>query len=133
VRLVVDTNILVRISRGRAMHRAAELRRAGATLIATENHANECVQVLIDKFGMADRDALHETARVLTVFEVIGIAEYGARREDADRRLPANAKSDWPGLAAALALGAGMWSDDRDYFGVGVPVWSTPNVRLAFA
>lgn len=133
MRLVVDTNILVRISRGRAMHRAAEMRRAGAALITTESHANECVKVLIDKFGMADRDALHETARVLMVFEVVGLGEYGARREDADRRLPANAKSDWPALAAALTLGAGIWSDDRDFFGVGVPVWSTPNVRLAIA
>lgn len=50
--------------------------------------------------------------------------------EDADRRLRVGGKSDWPLLAAALAFECPVWSDDIDFFGTGVAVWSTANVMM---
>lgn len=51
-----------------------------------------------------------------------------AMETHARRRLHERAQSDWSVLAAALAAEGGIWSHDRDFFGVGVPVWSSRNM-----
>jgi hypothetical protein len=33
--------------------------------------------------------------------------------------------TDWPTVAAALALGADIWTDDADVLGCGVAPWTT--------
>lgn len=33
--------------------------------------------------------------------------------------------SDWPVVAAALALDAGIWTSDCDFLGCGLPTWTT--------
>src|SRR5260370_35801616 len=35
---------------------------------------------------------------------------------------------DWPGIACALTLGCPIWTEDRDFFGAGVPTWTTDRV-----
>ena len=70
---------------------------------------------------------------MLDAVELVPADDYDHHRPMADVRLREGGKSDWPALAAALALEGEIWSDDRDYFGVGVPIWSTPNVRFAEA
>lgn len=32
---------------------------------------------------------------------------------------------DWPTVALALALGAGIWTEDGDFLGCGLPTWTT--------
>jgi predicted nucleic acid-binding protein len=39
---------------------------------------------------------------------------------------------DWPVLAAALALDCPIWTQDADFFGVGVVTWSTQNIDSFF-
>ena len=34
--------------------------------------------------------------------------------------------SDWPSVALALAIDAGVWTEDRDFFGSGLATWRTP-------
>ncbi|WP_199711101.1 PIN domain-containing protein [Tessaracoccus antarcticus] len=37
---------------------------------------------------------------------------------------------DWPILAAALTLDCPIWAEDQDFFGTGVPTWTTDRVHL---
>ncbi len=37
---------------------------------------------------------------------------------------------DWPILATALALECPIWTEDNDFFGAGVPTWTTDRVEL---
>ena len=46
-------------------------------------------------------------------------------RDDAIWRVPQD-PNDWPTVALALAIDAGIWSEDRDFFGSGLTTWSTP-------
>ncbi len=50
-------------------------------------------------------------------------------RERTDRR----DEDDWPVLAAALALGCPIWTEDTDFFGCGVATWTTDRVELYLA
>ncbi len=127
--LVTDANILVRCCIGHGRVLVGKLRAAGITLVATEHNANECLQVLVKKMNRPVVDAVVETALTLKPFEVLGPNEYDLRRADAALRLREGGQSDWPALAAALTLGADIWSDDTDFFGVGVPVWTSMTAR----
>ena len=47
-------------------------------------------------------------------------------RERAGQRDPA----DWPIAAVALLLDLPMWTEDQDFFGSGIPIWTTDRVEL---
>jgi predicted nucleic acid-binding protein len=72
-------------------------------------------------------------AALTAAIEVIPPAVYIPREADAQRRLELHcAFDDWPAVALALTLGTkadGIWTDDRDFFGSGVAVWSTDVLR----
>jgi hypothetical protein len=127
---VTDTNVLQRVSRGKAMRHVETLRGRGVRLTTTDRNALELRRNLVADLGLDEAAADVEMMRVLAPFELIIAEEYEFMRPDADARLREGGKSDWPALAAALALDADIWSGDVDYFGVGVPVWTTANLRF---
>lgn len=131
MRLIVDANVLVRCVQGRAAVRAAAVMAGGAALCVTQDNVEECLDVLMRVFGMDERTALARTAGVLRPFRILAPVEYDDFRAAADRRLRAGGESDWPALAAALAIDGDVWTDDVDFFGTGVAVWSSNNVLLA--
>lgn len=129
--LVTDTNILQRVSRGRAMRHVAALARRGVRLATTDRNALELRHNLVADLGLSVAEATIEVERVLAPFELIPTDAYDYRRADADARLREGGKSDWPALAAALAFDGDIWSEDVDFFGVGVAIWTTNNVHLS--
>lgn len=129
--LVIDTNILLRCSRGRAIRRVSELAMRGVTVTTTDANVHEFWGVLTGKLGVDEATASEDLEHLISIIRPIGWEQYAHLRDAADRRLRHGGKKDWPALAAAMALDAQIWSDDADFFGVGVPVWSTPNVHLA--
>lgn len=48
---------------------------------------------------------------------------YTQAREEAEGRI--RDPHDWSAVALALVMEAGIWAEDRDFFGIGAPVWST--------
>lgn len=49
--------------------------------------------------------------------------------EGGKRRIPRD-PNDAPTVALALALDCGIWTNDNDFFGCGVPVWTTETLLL---
>lgn len=110
------------------MRTVTRLRERGVDLGVTAHNAAEFVDRLTNKFGLATDTVAAEVREVLAPVEIIGRDQYEHLRGAADARLRVGGKSDWPALAAALAVDGAIWSEDVDFFGVGVPVWSTMNV-----
>jgi predicted nucleic acid-binding protein len=131
VKLFVDTNILVRCSRGLAFAHIVKAISNGVELSTTSRNAEEFAGVLQGVFGFDEREAMIEVGRILQPFEIVEQEDLLDYEPAAESRLHEGGKSDWPSLAAAIAMDCGIWSDDRDYFGVGVPVWSTANIKFA--
>lgn len=115
------------------MRHVATLVGRGVPLATTDRNAAEMLDRLIEKFGVGEADAVGEVRRVLAPFVVLAGDEYEAFGPEADRRLRDAGKPDWPVLAAAMALEAEIWSEDVDFLGVGVPVWSTGNLSYVSA
>lgn len=38
--------------------------------------------------------------------------------------------SDWPVVASGLALSAGIWTNDNDFLGTGLPTWTTQTLQI---
>ena len=49
---------------------------------------------------------------------------------DARERLGRGDPDDWPILTAALALECAIWTEDRDFFGVGIATWTSDRVEI---
>jgi predicted nucleic acid-binding protein len=58
--------------------------------------------------------------------------EYGTYEAEARDRIPRD-PNDWPTVALALSLGIGIWTNDQDFFGCGVPVWTTETLLTHLA
>lgn len=115
------------------MRRVVELRKRGVALATTDRNAAEAMDVLIGKVGLSEAEASDILVEVLRPFELIATEEYDYLEPVAAERLREGGQSDWPVLAAAMAVESDIWSDDVDFFGTGVPVWATPNVRFVEA
>lgn len=50
----------------------------------------------------------------------------------ARERMRGRDEADWPVLAAALVLDCPVWTQDADFFGVGVTTWSTAHIECFF-
>jgi len=55
---------------------------------------------------------------------------YSVFETDTRQRLHDRDESDRPVLASALGLGCPIWTEDADFFGTGVAVWTTSRVEI---
>src|SRR3712207_3335918 len=138
MRLVVDASTLVAEAlraRGRELIRHPNLE----LLIAAEawqeaRHELRKRAAVLGERGYLDACAATQlSAEVFSTIEarvtVVAPDVYASRVEEARRRIPRDPR-DAPTVALALAQEIGIWTADRDFFGCGVPVWTT-DVLLA--
>jgi predicted nucleic acid-binding protein len=137
MRLVVDTSVLVgELLRARGRARLADER---LELFLPEQMWHEFQHELPRRIGafVRRRGLAVETgeqlarlclAAVEANVAVVDEAVYAALEEDGRWRSVRD-PADWPLVACALALDAGVWSADHDLFGTGVPTWSTETVQ----
>lgn len=59
---------------------------------------------------------------------ILDEAIYGAFEDEARSRSLRD-PGDWPVVATALALSAGVWTNDNDFLGTGIPTWTTPSLQ----
>jgi predicted nucleic acid-binding protein len=130
--ILLDANILVSAIIGVQMKRVlAEAAARGVTLGVTEPQLLEAARVLTQELGLTREDTEIALEAISTIVVPLGTESYAAAEPAARERLHRRAQADWPVLAAALSVEGGIWSHDRDFFGTGVAVWSSRNMRYA--
>jgi predicted nucleic acid-binding protein len=130
--IVLDANILVAAVLGRQVPRVLAAAHArGVALAVSEAQVVEAALVLIDKIGLTAGEARKGLEAVTALVVPLAPEFFSGMEAPARRRLHERAQPDWPVLAAALAGDGAIWSHDRDFFGVGVPVWSSRTMAYA--
>ena len=128
-KLVVDANIMISAILGESFPRLIALFRRGVELTSPVQQFAETRSVLRHRLAdLADVDAAMRN--LLALIEPIAPARFMADEDAARARLGTAGRNDWPVLAAAMTLRADIWSNDRDFFGVGVPIWSSRNIHF---
>ena len=94
----------------------------------TYHELRQRVALLVERGHLAAAPAvelLNEAlAAVAARITVVPPDVYAEWLEEARRRIPRDPR-DAPTVAVALTLGCGIWTDDQDFFGCGLPVWTT--------
>jgi predicted nucleic acid-binding protein len=136
MRLVVDTSVLV----GELL-RASGRDRLGDHLLElflpermwgeTKVEIPRRISLFARRRGLEPtlRDQLSASclAAVEANITIIDEAIYGAVEDEARARSLRD-PNDWPAVAAALALACGMWTNDNDFLGTGIPTWTTESL-----
>ncbi len=132
MRLVVDANIVVAQAlneRGQSLllHPALELLMTERALSEAKHELEKRLPHLIKNKGLnpATAEALRQAAfaAVEASAGVVPKSQYDHLEIQASKRI-ADA-DDQPSIALALALDVGIWTEDRHFFGCGIPVWRT--------
>lgn len=66
----------------------------------------------------------------MNAIQLVGDDELETMAVEARERIARRDERDWPALAAALLLQCPIWTEDQDFFGTGVPTWTTVTVHL---
>jgi predicted nucleic acid-binding protein len=131
--LVVDANILIRAVLGQRVRGLIEAYAGQVSFFVPESAFKEAEEHLPALAARHDGDP-HKVLAVLhslAIFiEVLGSDVYDAFEMDARERLGNRDPQDWPILASALAFGCPIWTEDSDFFGCGVPTWTSGRVEI---
>jgi predicted nucleic acid-binding protein len=132
--IVLDANILIRAILGHRVRELIEKYSPGGIRFFAPDVAFEDVYKYLPHFAkkrnkpQADLTAALEYLRRL--IEPVTPELYGVFETEARQRLRGRDESDWPVLASALALACSIWTEDADFFGTGVAIWTTSRVEI---
>lgn len=91
--------------------------------------AERHVSIVLKQRG-ADSTNVHLVLEQLSRLVLpIDVASYREHQETARRRIADRDPTDWPVVAAALFLKCPIWTEDQDFFGTGLPTWTTARVE----
>jgi predicted nucleic acid-binding protein len=134
--LVLDANILIRAVLGR---RAAQHIRGYAQTVlfltveeAFEDAAAYLPEVLAERSldETETQGALYKLDTLRHIIRIIPTEVFAHLEVAARERLRGRDEDDWPYLALAILFDCPLWTEDRDFFGCGVPLWTTNRVEI---
>ena len=132
--IVLDANILIRAILGRRVQQIiATYESRGVRFFAPDvafDDAEKYLPPLLKKRGKLDVDVSASLDYLRNLIEPVASDVYAAFESDSRLRLRGRDENDWQVLATALALACGIWTEDVDFFGTGIAVWTTNRVEI---
>lgn len=132
--IILDANILIRAVLGRRVRQLLESYYSqGIRFYAPDIawiDAEEYLPSLLAKKEILDTDVLASLKYLQSLVEPLDREFFGDFEDEARQRLRGRDEDDWPVLAAALAMNCPVWSEDTDFFGTGVAVWTTNRIEI---
>lgn len=131
--IVLDANILIRAVLGRRVRELIDAYAVrGIRFFAPDiafADAEKYLPPLLKKRGKPS-DISEAIGYLREVVEPVTPEIYAAFESEARLRLRGRDEDDWTVLASALALACGVWSEDADFFGTGIAVWTTSRIEI---
>lgn len=132
--LVLDANILIRAVLGRRVRQLIDTYEPqGVRFFAPDvafDDAEKYLPLLLKKRGKPHADLPASFEYLRNIIEPVGSELYSVFESEARLRLRGRDENDWPVLATALGLGCGVWTEDTDFFGTGIAIWTTNRVEI---
>ena len=132
--IVLDANILIRAVLGRRVRQLVDTYASRGFRFVTPDvafvDAETYLPPLLEKRGKPDVDVLQSLDYLKQIIEPINPDFYGEFESEARERLRGRDEDDWPVLATALGFDCDIWSEDQDFFGTGVAVWTTSRIEI---
>jgi predicted nucleic acid-binding protein len=131
--IVLDANILIRAVLGRRVRELIDAYAVrGVRFFAPDvafSDAEKYLPPLLEKRGKP-KDISEAIGYLREIIEPVTPEIYAAFESGARLRLRGRDEDDWTVLASALALACGVWTEDADFFGTGIAVWTTSRIEI---
>jgi len=131
---VLDANVMIRAVLGRRVWELIDTYAPrGVRFFAPDaafDEAETYVPAVLAKYGRSGENTTESFDYLHQTVELIPHEAYCLFEKPARQRLRGRDEDDWPVLATALTLGAAIWSEDTDFFGTGIAVWTTNRVEI---
>jgi predicted nucleic acid-binding protein len=131
--LVLDANILLRAVFGRRVRELLETYEDQAQFY-TPDVCFQDAQRYIPEFAKQrgfDADlGLAVLDQIGRIVEQVDRSLYEEYQNAARERIALRDPDDWPVVATSLLLDLPIWTEDQDFFGSGVPTWTSDRVEL---
>jgi predicted nucleic acid-binding protein len=132
--IVLDANILIRGVLGRHVRKLVETYSVqGIRFLAPDvafDDAQKYLPLILKKRGKPSVDVVASLDYLRTLIEPVVRERYEFFESEARERLRGRDEGDWPVLASAISLDCGIWTEDTDFFGTGIAVWTTSRVEI---
>ena len=134
--LVLDANILMRAVLGKGTRALLAKYGTRAELVAPDtafDEARKRLPQVIERRKLPEEPFMAYLDSLTEIVRAVEVGVYAGFEAIARNRLARRDENDWPILAAALALGCPIWTEDTDFFGCGVATWTTDRVEFYLA
>lgn len=134
--IVLDANILIRAVLGRRVRELIFDNAATVKFFAPDvayADARKYLPALLKKRGVDAGAAMLVLDRLEGVVQPIDAELYDGMQQQALQRIAVRDADDWPVLACAMTLGCPVWTEDADFFGSGVAIWTSDRIAVYFA
>lgn len=134
--IVLDANILIRAVLGKRVRELILENAATVKFFAPSvayADARKYLPALLEKRGVPGVAALTVLDSLEAIVQSVDEELYADMQQQAMQRISMRDVDDWPILACAMSLGCPVWTEDTDFFGTGVAIWTTDRVQLYFA
>jgi predicted nucleic acid-binding protein len=131
--LVLDANIIIRSVLGSKVS-SLILEMSNEIIFITPDvcvdDAYKYLPELLKKRDIEIDEGMKILNSMLEHINVFPLSLYEKYVKEAKERIERRDINDWPIVASALVLDAPIWTEDTDFFGTGIAVWTTDRVRL---
>jgi predicted nucleic acid-binding protein len=131
--LVLDANILIRAVLGSRVLSLLVKYAERVDLLAPVTafqEAREKLPGILERRKLPVSPAITALDLVAALVQTVESETYSSFETLARKRMNRRDEDDWPILASALALNCPIWTEDTDFFGCGVPTWTTDRVEF---
>ncbi|WP_350448942.1 PIN domain-containing protein [Paracidobacterium acidisoli] len=129
---MIDANILIRAVFGRRVRRILETSDK-AVFCCPEfciEEARKRIPVIAERQSRDRHLSLLALDKVSLLITPVQEDFYQSLYADANARIASRDPDDWPIVATALFLNLAIWTEDLDFFGCGLPTWTTDRVEI---
>ncbi len=133
-KIVLDANILVRGVLGERVPDLLERYHRNVLFYTPSQCFSEArahLPDILNKRSRVDVDmVLHALDALRVIVQSVDKVAYVTYETEAKERIWEPDINDWPLVALAMVLDCPIWTEDRDFFGIGVATWRTRNVEI---
>jgi predicted nucleic acid-binding protein len=134
--IVLDANILIRAVLGKQVRKLIIEHASTVKFFAPDvayADARKYLPSLLEKRGLPSAATMQVLDNLMPIVQVLDLGIYQGMKQPALQRIAQRDADDWPILACAMTMGCPVWTEDTDFFGTGVAIWTSDRIALYFA
>ncbi len=131
-RVVLDANILLRGVFGIRVRELLETYEDSVIFLAPDLCFEEARRYIPQIASLRRIDQKDARAALRSIAQIVNAVDkelYQDLEPMARKRIAARDPADWPVIATALLFDCPIWTEDRDFFGSGIAVWTSDRIE----